>query len=184
MQLGSKYLYDAITQRPWASTNIDVQTSHITPRVRNAVARVLRGERIPPNSGDTKIISAMMTKYFELPTFCMQQNADRSIRVEYTGLSEEVRAFLTPFYQTERVALRLKGSEHRMMDFPWSPFHGDTAPPKFYGKYQYTRPIDALLQAREMHLSPKRAEIEQAIELINSGKTFNVTYKYDPTQGE
>jgi hypothetical protein len=179
MQLNNKYLYDEITQRPWAETNIDVCTSRFTPRIKKAVAMVLRGERIAPNSGDTNIVSRMLAGAFDLPTFCIQANKDGSVRVYYHHLNPDARKYLTPHYQTERVAIRLNGDEHCMLDLPWSSFHTDIPPKMFNGTYQYTRPTDALIEARRLQLEPKRNEIEQAIELLNSGKTFNVIYHSD-----
>ena len=177
MNIFQRDIYEYCTKRPWASTHITIDTGKITPRIKSSVARVLRGEQLPPQSGDTAILSNILRQHFDIPRFAVQARAD-GVHLSYRDISSDAMAALIPHYNAERVAIRLGGTDHERdyLSFHWSSFHSDIVPNDFHGVFKYTRPHADLLAIRDIALKDHQLAIEKAVAIISGKNIFELTY--------
>lgn len=134
-------------------------------RTLNAVERILRGDRIKPNTGDSCTLATALQYIYKLPVFGLHLD-NRGVRLEYVNINRQAQKALTPIYQAERMAMRIREGYAL----------GDEVPcaDHLYMTFRYTRPHSELLNVRDIALESAMPLIEQAIKHLHSRKPLTI----------
>lgn len=98
--------------KDYVTLEVIIDPTKIGVRTRNNVINILRGKKVAPRGGDAQMLAQMMVQRHHLPVLrvCKTKNG---VELEYYDIPQEVADQINPFYQAERVAIRMDDSDYR-----------------------------------------------------------------------